>query len=62
MKKYYYEDRLANENITPKTNLSWFADITELKLDKQKNFYIFLWLDCHSNNIIASNISSSNFH
>ena len=27
MKKYYYENTLANENITAKTNVVWVADI-----------------------------------
>jgi hypothetical protein len=28
MRKYYYENVLANENITTKTNIAWVADIT----------------------------------
>jgi predicted transcriptional regulator len=31
-RKYYYENILANENITAKTNISWVADITEVEL------------------------------
>lgn len=58
MKKYYYENVLANENITAKTNIAWVADITEIELDKYKKLYVFLCVDIiHSNNIIASNIS-----
>jgi integrase len=57
MRKYYYENVLANENITAKTNVAWVADITEIKLDKQKKLHIFLCVDIHSNNIIASSIS-----
>ena len=57
MRQYYYENLLANENITAKTNIAWVADITEIELDKQKKFYVFLCVDIHSNNIIA--ISSS---
>jgi len=30
MRKYYYENVLANENITAKTNIAWVADITEI--------------------------------
>ena len=57
MRKYYYENLLANENITAKTNIAWVSDITEIELDKQKKLYIFLCVDVHSNNIIASSIS-----
>ena len=57
MGKYYYENVLANQNITAKANIAWVADITEIELDKQKKLYIFLCVDIHSNNIIASNIS-----
>ena len=34
MKKYYYENVLANENITAKTNVVWMSDITEIGLDQ----------------------------
>ncbi len=57
MGKYYYENVLANQNITAKENIAWVADITEIGLDKQKKLYIFLCVDIHSNNIITSNIS-----
>lgn len=50
-RKYYYENVLANENITVKTNISWVADITEIELDKQKKLHVFLCVDIHSNNI-----------
>ena len=32
--KYYYENLLANQNVTAKTNIAWVADITTLKLIK----------------------------
>jgi len=57
MRKYYYENVLANENITAKTNIAWVADITEIELDKQKKLHVFLCVDIHSNNIIATSIS-----
>ena len=57
MGKYYYENALANQNITAKVNIAWVADITEIGLDKQKKLYIFLCIDIHSNNIITTDIS-----
>jgi transposase InsO family protein len=57
MKKYYYENVLANENITAKTNIAWVADITEIKLYQHKKLYVFLCVDVHSNVIIANSIS-----
>lgn len=57
MSKYYYENVLANENIIAKTNIAWVADITEIERYKPKKLYIFLCVDAHSNNIIASSIS-----
>ncbi len=57
MKKYYYENVLANENITAKTNIAWVADITEIELYQHKKLYVFLCVDVHSNVIIANSIS-----
>lgn len=54
MNKYYYENVLANENITAKTNVAWVADITEIELDQQKKLYVFLCVDVHSNIVIAT--------
>ena len=59
MGKYYYENVLANENITAKTNVAWVADITENELDQQKKLYVFLCVDVHSNIVIANTISRS---
>ena len=57
MKKYYYENVLANENITAKTNIAWVADVTKIELYQYKKLYVFLCVDVHSNVIIASSIS-----
>ena len=59
MSKYYYENVLANENITAKTNVAWVADITKIDLDHHKKLYIFLCVDVHSNIIIANTLSQS---
>lgn len=59
MNRYYYENVLANENITAKTNVAWVADRTEIELDQQKKIYVFLCVDVHSNIVIASIISRS---
>ena len=40
MKKYYYENVLANENITAKTNVAWVGDITNIELDQHKKLYV----------------------
>ena len=52
MKKYYYENVLANENITAKPNLVWVADITTLRI-LDKRFYTFLCIDAYTNNVVA---------
>lgn len=57
MKKSYYENGLANENVTAKTNIAWVADITEIELYQHKKFYVFLCVDINSNVIIANSIS-----
>lgn len=59
MVKYYYENVLANENITAKTNVAWVRDITNIELDQQKKLYVFLCVDVHSNIVIANTISQS---
>ena len=46
-----------NENLTTKTNVAWVDDITEIELDKHKKLHVFLCVDIHSNNIIASSNS-----
>ena len=48
--KFYYENLLANQNKTAKTNVTWVADITEVELNQNKKLYIFLCIDIHTNN------------
>lgn len=55
--KQFYENVLANENITAKTNIAWVANITEIELYQHKKLYVFLCVDVHSNVIIANSIS-----
>lgn len=50
--KYYYSNLVANQNFTAKSNTVWVADITEIKLDKTKKFYVFLVIDIYSNKVI----------
>jgi integrase/recombinase XerD len=57
--KYYYENLLANQNVTAKTNIAWVADITTLKLIKDRKVYVFLCIDIHTNYIVSTIISSS---
>lgn len=39
MKKYYYENVLANQNYVAKPNSVWVADITSFELDENKKKY-----------------------
>lgn len=55
--KYYYPNLLANQNITSTTNIVWVADITEIELNQQNKYYIYLCIDIHSNKIIATTSS-----
>ena len=57
MAKYYYENLLFNQNITAKPNIAWVCDITEVELDQNKKFYIFLCIDIHTNKIVACTTS-----
>lgn len=57
--KYYQENLLANQNVTAKTNIAWVADITTLKLIKDRKVYVFLCIDIHTNCIVCTIISSS---
>ena len=54
---FYYENVLASQNITAKSNVAWAADITEVDLNKQRKLYIFLCIDVHTNIVIAQTIS-----
>lgn len=51
--KFYYENALANQNETTKTNIVWVCDITEIELNQNKKIYVFLCLDIHTNSVIA---------
>ena len=55
--KFYYENVLANQNITAKTNVAWVADITKLELYRGQKAYVFICNDIHTNVIVASIIS-----
>jgi integrase/recombinase XerD len=55
--KYYYENLLANQNITAKTNIVWVADFTTLTLFRNQKCHVFLCVDIHTNMIVAHNIS-----
>ena len=57
--KYYYENVLANRDITVKTNVAWVVDITTLKLISNKEVYMFICIDIHTNYIVSAIISSS---
>ena len=53
MAKYYYENKLSNQNLTAKPNVAWVADITSLELGVFPNINIFLCIDIHTNIIVA---------
>jgi len=57
MAKFYYNNLLANQNITARSNLVWTADITDVKLTNDKKIYIFLCIDIHTNTIITYSAS-----
>ena len=48
--KYYYENLLANQNVTAKTNIAWVADITTLKLVRNREVYVFICIFSIQNN------------
>lgn len=55
--KFYYGNIQSNENITAKTNVTWVADFTTLKLFQGQKAEVFICVDIHSNLIVASTIS-----
>lgn len=57
--KHYYENLLANQNVTAKTNIAWVTDITTLKLIKDQKAYVFICIDIHTNCIVSAIISSN---
>lgn len=54
MKKYYYENILANQNYVARPNVAWAADITSFELNQGKKVYVFFCVDVFSNKIVAS--------
>jgi hypothetical protein len=53
MERFYYENKLSNQNITAKSNIAWAADGTEFELVESKKLYAFLCSDIHTNSIIG---------
>lgn len=53
MAKIYYDNLLANQNFTAKSNLVWTADITEIILENEIKIYVFLCIDIHTNTTIT---------
>ena len=54
MRKYYYENILANQNYLARPNVAWAADITSFELDQGKKVYVFFCIDVFTNKIVAS--------
>ena len=61
MMKYYYENLLANQNITAKPNIVWVADCTTLDLGQFQNLEIFLCIDIYTNFIVTYKFSKQTF-
>ena len=55
--KFYYENILANQNVTAKNNIAWVADFTTLELFRDQKIHVFLCIDIHSNLVVADIIS-----
>ena len=53
MPKFYYDNLLANQNITARSNLVWVVDFTKIELNNDKQIHIFLYIDIHTNIIIT---------
>ena len=53
MAKIHYNNILHSQNITARSNLVWTADITDVQLANNRNFYIFLCIDIHTNTLIT---------
>jgi len=56
--RYFYQNLLANQNITAKNNIVWVADITSIKLSSDKKLFMFICIDIHTNLIISYAIST----
>lgn len=59
MVKYYYENKLSNQNITAKPNIVWAGDCTLLDLGVFPNINLFLCVDIYTNTIIAHKFSKN---
>lgn len=57
MTKYYYENKLSNQNITAKPNIVWVADCTLLDLGVSTKIHLFLCIDIHTNCIVTHKTS-----
>jgi len=57
MIKYYYKNKLSNQNVTTKPNIVWAADCTSLDLGILLKINLFLCLDISTNLIIAYKFS-----
>ena len=57
MIKYYYDNKLSNQNITAKPNIVWVADCTSLNLGIFPSMNLFLCLDIYTNTIISNKFS-----
>lgn len=58
MVKYYYENKLASQNITAKTDIVWAADFSTLELkDGENKLHIFICIDLHTNYVLACSAS-----
>ena len=59
--RYFYQNILANQNVTAKNNVVWVADITAIKLNTDKKLFIFICIDIHTNLIISYAVSTKVF-
>jgi integrase len=57
MTKYYYSNKLLNQNLTSKPNVVWAADCTSLDCGIYPKINLFLCIDIYSNRIIAHSYS-----
>lgn len=53
--KYYYENLVANPNISAKTDIVWASDFTTLQVssENEKTLNIFLSIDLYANYILS---------
>jgi integrase/recombinase XerD len=61
--KYYYNNLIANQNITAKPNIHWVADITTVELptdasiDKKSKLHLFFCIDVYTNFVLTYVVS-----